>query len=202
MGVPDRRGDRPGPRGRAVRHQLRPDRAGARGRLRRDLSLQCRSPRLRARRAPRPVRAGPDPAGVRVRLLRVDQPPAGADPPSHRRGHAAQIPRDRSAARDGRGLLSRHFLREGAPPGGGHRMEILFTGASDPVRAQLARGRRGGDRGTRVLRARPGPGPAALRGRAALRRRCCRGRARVSSTGCPPVYGRTSSASPSGKGRS
>ncbi len=41
---------------------------------------QRRSTGDRARRAPRALRARPAPAGLRVRLLRIDEPPAGADP--------------------------------------------------------------------------------------------------------------------------
>ena len=82
VGVPGRRGDRPGARGRAVRRELRPDRAGERGRLRRDLSLERRSAGERACRAARALGARPDPAGERVRVLRVDEPPAGAGPPA------------------------------------------------------------------------------------------------------------------------
>ena len=81
VGVPGRGGDRPGARGRAVRRELRPDRAGARGRLRRDLSLERRSAGERTCRAARALGARPDPAGERVRVLRVDEPPAGAGPP-------------------------------------------------------------------------------------------------------------------------
>jgi SulP family sulfate permease len=67
--VPARRRGRPGARGRAVRGQLRADRAGARGRLRGDL-LQPDRP-VRASTAAVPRRGRPDPARERVPVLRL-----------------------------------------------------------------------------------------------------------------------------------
>ena len=84
--------------------------------------------------------------------------------------------------------------------------EVVFTGASDPVRAQLARGGVVAERWARHLRARPGPGAAAVRGRAAQRPRPGRGRggdpARVASTDCPRASPPTSSASRCPRARS
>ena len=147
LGVPDRGRDRAGARRGAVRDQLRPDRAGPRGRLRRDLPLQRRSAGRRARRAPHALRSRPDPAGVRVRVLRLDEPPAGADPTARGRGHAAAVPGDRSAARDGRGLLGGRLVREGAPPGGGLRLRGRVHGRLRPGARTAGPRRRGRDDG-------------------------------------------------------
>ena len=67
-------------RGGPVRGQLRPGRARARGGVRRDLPQQRRSAGGRTRRAPHARGTRPDPARERVRVLRVDQRPARADP--------------------------------------------------------------------------------------------------------------------------
>ncbi len=59
----------------------------------------------------------------RVRLLRIDEPPAGAGPPpGGTGGHAAAVPGDRSAPCHGRGLLGGRRVREGDAPGGGRRI--------------------------------------------------------------------------------
>ncbi len=80
LGVPagDRR--RPGPRGRAVRDQLRADRARARGRVRSDLPQQRGPAGRRADGAAGDGRPRPDPAAARLRVLRDLQRPARADP--------------------------------------------------------------------------------------------------------------------------
>ena len=166
QGVPARRGDRLGDGRRPVRGQLRPDRAGARGRVRGHLPQQRRPA---ARRASGPAddgRAGPDPARERVRVLRVGERPARADPQAGGDG-APAVPADGPPAGDGRGRLGGDVLRQGDPPRGGERVRARARGGlgSGAQAARTGRGRR--RRRGRPVRAGPGSRPAAVRGRPA-----------------------------------
>ena len=75
----------------------------------------------------------------RVRLLRVGERPAGADPQPGGHGTAA-LPADGPPAGDGRGRLGGGVVREGDPPRGGERVRARVHGCPDPVRTQLERG--------------------------------------------------------------
>ena len=84
-------------------------------------------------------RCRPDPARERVRVLRLGQRPARADPKA-RGGRAAAVPGDRPPTGDRGGLLGGGGLRQGDQPRRGPGFELVFTGVSEPVRKQLARG--------------------------------------------------------------
>ncbi len=142
--VPARRRARPGARGRAVRGQLRPDRAGARGRVRGHLPQQRRPPARGAGIPARDGRPGPDPARARVRVLRLGERPARADPQTGGGGGAA-VPGDRPAAGDRRGRLGGYVLRQGDAPGPGQRVRAgVRRRLRDRCARSWPRGRRGG----------------------------------------------------------
>ncbi len=120
-GLPARRGDRPGARGRAVRDQLRPDRAGPRGRVRGHVPQQRRPAAGRAGSTAGAGRTRPDPACGRVRVLRDGEPAARADPQTGG-GRTAAVPADRSSSGDGRRLLGGRGLPQGGPARGCERV--------------------------------------------------------------------------------
>ena len=122
-----------------VRVQLRASGPGAPGLVRRHVPQQRRPSARGASGAPKTERPRPDPAPERVRLLRLDGAVARADP-GQAGVHRTQVRGDRSGARDRHGRLGRRRLRQGEAPLGSHGSELVLTGASEPVRTQLARG--------------------------------------------------------------
>ena len=89
-----------------------------------------------ARGAPGPGRAGPDPAGQRVRLLRLDEPPAGADPHARRGRPTGFLVIDlrRVTGVDSSAVVAFVKVMRLAEA---HGFEVVLTGPTDPVRAQL-----------------------------------------------------------------
>ena len=130
---------RAGARGRAVRDQLRPDRAGARGRVRGDVPQQRRPTARRARGPAGAGRTRPDPPPERVRVLRDGERPARADPQA-RGSRTAPVPGDRPSTRHRRRLVGCLAFRKVAQLAEANGFELVFAGASDGVRAQLRRG--------------------------------------------------------------
>ncbi len=111
-------------------------------------------------------RSRPDPPRERVRVLRIGQQPARADPQA-RGGRTAAVPGRRPPPRDGRGLLRGGVVRQGGAPGGGDRVRARVHGCvgSGPQTTGARRGRR--VRGGRPVRAGPGPRAPVVRGRSA-----------------------------------
>ncbi len=141
-GAAARRRGRPGARGRAVRGQLRPGRAGARGGVRRHLPQQRRPAARRARGA----------AGARANACRSCACTGSCSSGSANgllerirkrvEAAAAAVPGARPPARDGHGLLGGGVVRKVVQLAEANGFELVFTECVGPVR-RAAAARRG-----------------------------------------------------------